>query len=43
MVMLPNHMPAHSSDKVAGHVAGLGHDMALEGQEIVSNGVVDAG
>ena len=43
MVMLPNHMPAHSSDQIAGHVAWMSHDMALQGKEIISDQVVNAG
>ena len=43
VVMLPNQMPAHSSDQIAGHMAWMSHHMALQSQEIIGDQVVNAG
>ena len=43
MMMLPNGIPAHSSDEVAWHMAGSCLKVGLNGQEIISNWQVDAG
>ena len=43
MVVLPNGMPAHSSDEVTWHMAGSHCKMALEGQEVISDWAVDIG
>jgi len=41
MIVLPNGMPAHSSDEIAWHMAGLHLKMGLNGQEVISNQKVD--
>ena len=43
MVMHPNSMPAHCSDEVSRHMAGLGCDMTFHSQEIIGDRVVDTG
>ena len=43
MVVLPDGMPAHSSDEVAWHMAGAHLEMALNVKKVVSDWEVDVG
>src|SRR5882724_3910953 len=39
MIQLPDHMPAHSSDKAPGSVLGASHEVGLDGHQVIRDSI----